>query len=49
MEEYMIRVGALVFCKECYDVEFSELEFSPDSDNGSNYYTWLKKWDKLYS
>ncbi len=47
IHEEMIKIGAMVFCDNCYGYEFkNEQFFLPESELGVRYYEWLEVYKK---
>lgn len=40
VEKEMVRVGVIIFCKKCYEEEFSTLD--PVKEEREKYLEWLK-------
>ena len=47
VDRLMVKVGAVVFCKKCHEIEFGLEDKNPVMNQRPKYLKWLKKYLKL--
>ena len=42
----LVRIGVFYMCQKCFEIEFNDTDIEPESENGKNYYRWLKYYNE---